>query len=277
MLLPLDTEALWSYRGSREYKETSRPCRPVVLQTGSAAESPGRAGWHSDCSTPCVSDRNRPEVGSRITLWVLLPAHWPSLGQHRVFARGGTMTPSHLDPRAWYSGWHPINSCWMNAHYNFHFQKQFYYLLSTLAAGILYTHSFKITTHVKGMRAHDLKGLYSSIKSIPIIDTSNTIFPYTIGTVRSLSLCHWGGTRQLTYPDDPEEKPYFSKISQFISRILMQKNVFFFHQDKNLPGGNTNICVHTGNPEMASVMALPGVRNLGTKGASALPHRLKYY
>lgn len=33
MLLSLDTEALWSYRGSREYKENSRPCRPVVLQT----------------------------------------------------------------------------------------------------------------------------------------------------------------------------------------------------------------------------------------------------
>lgn len=46
-----------------------------ALQTGPGSEPPGRAGGDSDFSTPHVANRNRPEVGPRIMMGMLLPVH----------------------------------------------------------------------------------------------------------------------------------------------------------------------------------------------------------
>ena len=77
-----------------------------ALQTGPGSETPGKAGGDSDCSTPHVADRNRPEVGPRIMMGMLLPVPWSSLEQHPTFYKRRNHDPSELDPRACDSGWH---------------------------------------------------------------------------------------------------------------------------------------------------------------------------
>lgn len=52
-----------------------------------------------------------------------------------------------------------------------------------------------------------------------------------------------------------KKTPY---LGQFIARILMKKK---------LPGEDTIICVHTGNPGMVSLRARPGARNLSPEGS----------
>lgn len=193
-------------------------------------------------------------------LRMLLPVHWPNLEQHWIFVKGESTAPRAwrwlayiAGPQSVFIEWMPILTCASRNHFTA--------CPGTLAAGLISKNNDTSARYYSPWpeRACQFNSTNPSHKheyhTFPLCYQNSSIFepPPRSWTDNS--------PMQTILKKNP---PSIKQVSSFPIYSLKKKKKI--NQDKNLPGGNTNIWVHAGTSEMVPLTAHSGAENPGPQG-----------